>query len=213
MLVGTSMTRNSSMSNNISVESQIASLTASWERKGFYVGGQTRYAGFTSDVSTDRLSVVRNNEGTGVNASVDLGYRIALPFGGMSFEVAPQIQLAWSRVNFDDFVGPHGEKVSLEDGDRVTGRLGLSWDGEWQSAGGFGQIYGGMNLRGAVDGKTSVNVSGVSVANEQDDLSVDGRFGLSYEWGEGYEVHGEVSALRNEDDEEVHANLSVSVDF
>ena len=212
MTVGTSMARNSSTSNNIDVESQITALTASWERKGFYVGGQTRYASFTSDVSTDRLSVVQDNEGTGVNASADLGYRFVFPFGGMDFEVAPQVQLTWSRVNFDDFVGPHGEKVSLEDGDLVTGRLGLSWDGEWQGAGGFGQVYGGMNLRGAMDGKTSVNVSGVSVANEQDDLSVDGRLGLSYEWDEGYAVHGEVSTLR-EDDNEIRADLGVRVDF
>ena len=212
MLVGTSMSQNSSTSNNINVESQITALTASWERKGFYVGGQTRYASFTSDVSTDRLSVVQDNEGTGVSASADLGYRFALPFGGMDFEVAPQVQLTWSRVNFDDFVGPHGEKVSLEDGDLVTGRLGLSWDGEWQGAGGFGQVYGGMNLRGAMDGKTSVNVSGVSVANEQDDLSVDGRLGFSYEWDEGYAVHGEVSALR-EDADEIRADVGVRIDF
>ena len=212
MLVGTSMAQNSSTSNNIDVESQITALTASWERKGFYVGGQTRYASFTSDVSTDRLSVVQDNEGTGVSASADLGYRFALPFGGMDFEVAPQVQLTWSRVNFDDFVGPHGEKVSLEDGDLVTGRLGLSWDGEWQGAGGFGQVYGGMNLRSAVDGRTSVNVSGVSVANEQDDLSVNGKLGLSYEWDGGYAVHGEVSTLRV-DDSEIRVDLGMRIDF
>ena len=157
--------------------------------------------------------MVQDNEGTGVNASVDLGYRLALPLGGMDFEVAPTMQLVWSRVNFDDFVGPHGERVSLEDGDLVTGRLGLSWDGEWQGAGGFGRIYGGMNLRGALDGETSVNVSGVSVANEQDDLSVDGRLGLSYEWDEGYAIRGEVSALRDDDADEVRADLGVRIDF
>ena len=58
-----------------------------------------------------------------------------------------------------------------------------------------------------------MRVSGFTIVDEQDDLSVDGRLGFSYEWGEGYEVHGEMSALRNEDDEEVRANLGVSVDF
>ena len=207
------MSKNSSISNNIDVESQITALTANWERKGFYVGGQTRYARFTSDVSTNRLSVVQDNEGTGVNASVDLGYRFAFPFGGMDFQVVPQAQLVWSRVNFDDFVGPHGELVSLEDGDLVTGYLGLSWDGEWQDAGGFGEIYGGINLRGALDGQTSVNVSGVSIANERKTLSVDGRLGLSYEWDDGYSVYGEVKASRSGDVDEVRANLGMSIDF
>ena len=213
MVVGTSVSRNFSTSNNIDVESQVTALAASWERNGFYAGGQTRYARFTSDVSTDRLSVVRDNDGTGVNASVDLGYRFALPFGGVDFQVAPQMQLVWSRVNFDDFVGPHGELVSLEDGDLTTGRLGLSWDGEWQGAGGFGRIYGGMNLRSAVDGKTSVNISGVSIANERKGLSVDGKLGLSYEWDEGYAVRGEVSALRDDDADEIRADLGVRIDF
>ena len=213
MVVGTSVSRNFSTSNNIDVESQVTALAASWERNGFYAGGQTRYARFTSDVSTDRLSVVRDNDGTGVNASVDLGYRFALPFDGVDFQVAPQMQLVWSRVNFDDFVGPHGERVSLEDGDLTTGRLGLSWDGEWQGAGGFGRIYGGMNLRSAVDGKTSVNISGVSIANERKGLSVDGKLGLSYEWDEGYAVHGEVSALRDDDADEVRADLGVRISF
>ena len=213
MVVGTSMSRNFSTSNNVNVGSQITALTANWERNGFYAVGQTRYASFTSDVSTDRLSVVQGNEGTGVNASVDLGYRFAFPFGGMDFQVAPQMQLVWSRVNFDDFIGPHGERVSLEDGDLTTGRLGLSWDGEWRGAEGFGRIYGGMNLRGAVDGKTSVNVSGVSIANEQKGLSVDGNLGLSYEWNEGYAVYGEASAMRHEDVEEIRANLGVRIDF
>ena len=209
MFVGTSVARNSSTSSNISVESQITALAASWERGGLYVGGQTRLARFISDVSTGRLSVVQNNGGTGISTSVETGYW----FDVMNFRISPQVQLTWTRVGFDDFVGPHGELVSLEDGDRVTGQLGLSWDGEWQGAEGFGRLYGGMNLRSNLDGKTSVNVSGVSVASEQDDLSIDGKLGFSYEWNEGYAVRGEVSALRSDDAEEVRANLGVRIDF
>ena len=209
MLVGTSVARNSSTSNNISVESQITALTANWERKGFYVGGQTRVARFTSDVSTSRLSVVQDNEGTGINTSMETGYR----FNVMNFQISPQAQLAWTRVGFDDFVGPHGELVSLEDGDRVTGSLGLLWDGEWQGAESFVRLYGEMNMRGNLDGKTSVNVSGTSIANEQDDLSMDGKLGLSYEWGEGYAIHGEASAADHDGDDEIRADLGLRIDF
>ena len=131
----------------------------------------------------------------------------------MDFEVVPQVRLAWSRVGFEDYVSSRGGLISLEDGELMKGRLCLSWDGGWQGAGGFGQVYGGMSLRSAVDGKTSVNVSGVSVANEQDDLSVDGKLGLSYEWDDGYSVYGEAEASRQGDVEEVGANLGMSVDF
>ncbi|MCY4053426.1 MAG: autotransporter outer membrane beta-barrel domain-containing protein, partial [Hyphomicrobiales bacterium] len=67
--------------------------------------------------------------------------------------------------------------------------------------------------RSAVDGKTSVNISGVSIANERKGLSVDGKLGLSYEWDEGYAVHGEVSALRDDDADEVRADLGVRISF
>ena len=209
MFVGTSVARNLSTSNNISVDSQLTALTTSWERGGLYVGAQTRFARFISDVSTNRLSVVQNNEGTGINMSMETGYRLNM----MNFQIVPQAQLTWTRVGFDDFVGPHGELVSLEDGDVVTGQLGLSWNNDWQDAEGFGSFYGGMNLRSNLDGRTSVNVSGVSIANEQKGLSVDGKLGFSYEWNEGYAIHGEVSALRNDDVEEVRANLGVRIDF
>lgn len=209
VFVGTSIARNSSTSNNISIESQITALAADWEREGFYVGGRTRFARFTSDVSTGRLSVVQDNGGTGVSTSMETGYRFNL----MNFQISPQTQLTWTRVGFDDFVGPHGELVSLEDGDVVTGSLGLLWDGEWQGAAGFGRLYGEMNLRGNLDGKTSVNVSGVSVVNDQKNFSVAGKLGASYEWDEGYAVRGEISTLRNDDAEEVRANLGVGIDF
>ena len=41
---------------------------------------------------------------------------------------------------------------------------------------------------------------------------MDGRLGLSYEWDEGYAVHGEVSALR-EDADKIRAVLAVRIDF
>ncbi|MCY4038700.1 MAG: autotransporter outer membrane beta-barrel domain-containing protein [Hyphomicrobiales bacterium] len=210
VFVGTSVAHNSSTSNNISVESQITALSADWEHNGFYVGGQTQLARFTSDVSTGRLSVVRDNGGTGISTSMETGYRFNVT---NNFQISPQTELTWTRVGFDDFVGPHGEVVSLEDGDVVTGSLGLLWNGEWQGEEGFGRLYGEMNLRGNLDGKTSVNVSGTSIVNDQKDFSVDGKLGASYEWNEGYTVRGEVSTLRNDDAEEIRANLGMRIDF
>ena len=221
MVVGASMSQGLSASEvsspvgdgSIGIESHAAALTALWRSPGgFYADGQARYARFSSSVSAENLFLVRDNEGVGTSVSAELGYGFAVPLGGMDFEVAPQAQLVWSHVDFDDFIGLHGGLFSLEDGDLVTGRLGLSWDGEWQDAGGSGRIYGGMNLHDSVDGRTSVNVSGESFVSKQG-LSVDGKLGLSYEWDGGYAVYGEATAVRRDGAEEVRANLGMSIDF
>ena len=137
------------------------------------------------------------DEVTGMSNSIGLDY----DFGVLGFSVSPQMELSWTRIDFDDFVGPNNEIVSLEDGDIVMGRLGLLFDGD--------HIYGGVNLRTALDGRTAVSVSGTSIASEQDDLSVDGSLGFFYGWSEDYETYGEL--FMNAD--EIRANLGVRVDF
>ena len=213
---GASISDISSQDNtgSIGVESHAAALSASWRSSsGFYADGGASYIRFSSDVSENGRVLVRDNEGTGVSASAEAGYRLAVPLGGMDFRVAPQMQMVWSHVGFDDFVNSYGEFVSLEDGDLATGRLGLSWDGEWRDIGGFGRIYGGMNLRSALDGRTVLHVSGTSLVEEQRSLSIDGRLGVSYEWDDGYVVHGEAMASSGDDAEEVRANLGVRIEF
>ena len=204
----------SSNRSRINMESNAAALTALWQSpSGFYAGGGTRYVRSSSNISADGFAMARDNNGVGVGASAKAGYRFAVPLAGMDFSVAPQVQLLWSRVDFDDFVGLNGEVASLEDGGLMTGRLGLSWNGDWQDVASSGRIYGKMNLHNALDGETTVSVSGIPLSRERSDLSIDGNLGLSYEWGEGYEVHGEVSALRNDDAEEIRADFGMSIDF
>ena len=147
------------------------------------------------------LSTSSIDEITGMSSSIELGYG----FDAMDLRFSPQMQLVWSSVDFDSFVGPHGELISLEDGDIVMGRLGLSWDGGWRN----GHIYGGINLHTVLDGRTVVNVSGVSIASEQKDLLVDGLLGFSYDWSENYGTYGEIFM----DADEVRANLGVRIDF
>ena len=221
MVLGAGVLQELSVSNvfspdgksTIGVKSHAASLTASWlSPAGFYADGRTRYARFSRGISTGDLLRFQDHEGTGMGVSAELGYRFAVPLGGMDFEVVPQMQLLWSRVGFEDYVSSRGGLISLEDGELMKGRLGLSWNGEWRDIGGAGRVYGGVNLRDPLDGRTAVRATGVLLTSKQS-LSVDGRFGLSYEWDDGYSVYGEAKALRNGDVEEVSVNSGVSIDF
>ena len=161
----------------------------------YYVGSQVQY-----HFKDDR---------TGIRALVETEYN----FDVMNFRITPLARLTWTRVGFEDFVGPHRERISLVDGDTVDLKLGLSFDGEYRFSNGLGYLYGGLFMQTPIDGKTSVKVSGVTIANERNDVSIDGKLGLSYEWNEGYSVYGEASALHRDDADEVRANLGVRIDF
>ena len=161
----------------------------------YHVGSQVQYY-----LKEDR---------TGIRALVETEY----DFDIMNFRITPHARLTWTRVGFDDFVGPNRERISLVDGDTIDLGLGLSFDNEYQISNGLARIYGGANLLSPLDGETSVRISGFTIVNEQDDLSVDGKLGLSYEWGEGYAVHGEASATDHDGDDEIRADLRASIDF
>ena len=161
----------------------------------YHVGSQVQYY-----LKEDR---------SGIRALVETEYN----FDIMNFRITPHARLTWTRVGFDDFVGPNRERISLVDGDTVDLGLGLSFDNEYQISNGLARIYGGANLLSPLDGETSVRISGFTIVNEQDDLSVDGKLGLSYEWGEGYAVHGEASAAHHDGVDEIRADLRASIDF
>ena len=60
-------------------------------------------------------------------------------------------ELSWNRLDFK----------GVEDGDLVKASIGLSYD--------YGIFHGGLSLSRYIDGETSVNMRGVSIASEQDD--------------------------------------------
>ena len=171
--------------------------------------------GFPAFVSNDdyhvgsQVQYYLQDDRSGIRALVETEYN----FDVMNFRITPQARLTWTRVGFEDFVGPHRERISLVDGDTVDLRLGVSFDNEYRFSNGLGYLYGGLSIQAPIDGKTSVKVSGVTIANERNDVSVDGKLGLSYEWDDGYSVYGEAKALRSGDVEEVSANLGISIDF
>ena len=60
-------------------------------------------------------------------------------------------ELSWNRLDFK----------GVGDGDLVKASIGLSYD--------YGIFHGGLSLSRYIDGETSVNMRGVSIASEQDD--------------------------------------------
>ncbi|MCP4983912.1 MAG: autotransporter outer membrane beta-barrel domain-containing protein, partial [Gammaproteobacteria bacterium] len=173
-------------------------ITTTWyDNSGFYFDGQTRFSLFSSDLDdVTSGSLVEDNRGRGYSFGLETGKRIET---GTAWTFTPQAQLVYSRIDFDNFTGPNGEVVSLNDGDSLRGRIGISFDQEnsWKAEDGTtsrSHFYGIVNLHHEFLDGTEAAVSVTSLANEQDQWSGEIGLGSSWNWGDDkYSLYSEAS--------------------
>ncbi|MGZ2426290.1 autotransporter family protein [Rhizobium laguerreae] len=167
---------------------------------GFYLDTQAAVTWYDSDLksSTLQTSLADGNDGFGYGFSVEAGQKVALT---SQWSLTPQAQLAYSSVRFDSFTDAYGADVSLDDGDSLTGRLGISadFDSEWKDDAGKtsrSTLYGIANLYYDFLDGSDVDVSGTSVVSENQALWGGlGMGGGSLSWSdERYSAHGEAFA-------------------
>lgn len=197
--------------------------TLTWYgNNGFYLDAQGQVTWYDSNLysNTLRRGLADGNDGFGYAMSLEAGRRIAL---NENWTLTPQAQLTWSSVDFDSFTDPYGARVSLDKGDSLKGRLGLtlgherSWkddDGQTSRA----QYYSIVNLTNEFLDGTRVDVSGTKFYSRADRLTGGIGFGGTYSWAnDKYTVYGEVSAdtsLKNfADSYEVGGTLGLRVRF
>ena len=172
---------------------------------GFYVDGQAQTMFYRSDLSSALVgSMTQGNEGFGYAFSAESGKRIGV---GNGWSLTPQAQLAYSKVDFDDFTDRFGALVSLGNADSLLGRAGLSLSHQktWNDSGQIvrSDVYGIANLHYEFLNGTNVDVAGTGFASANDRLwgSIGG--GGTYSWASGrYTIFGEVSynaSLNNSD--------------
>ena len=185
-------------------------LDARWIRpEGLYVDTQAQYAVFSSDIASQQESMTFNNDADALRLSGEVGYR----FEADGFSLAPQAQVEWGRVDFDGFIAPHNEIVSLEDGDVTDGRIGLAFDRQW--TGGpenRASLSAGAHLRIPFDGKTVVDVSSVPLVSERKDMALELNAGFDYEWDSNTLTFGLATAQGGEV-EDYRASLSMNFGF
>ncbi|MGZ2453211.1 outer membrane autotransporter protein [Rhizobium ruizarguesonis] len=180
--------------------------TLTWYGKsGFYVDTQAAVTWYDSDLksSTLQTSLGDGNDGFGYGLSVEAGQKIALT---SQWSLTPQAQLAYSSVRFDSFTDAYGANVSLDDGDSLTGRLGVSadFDSEWKDASGKSSrstVYGIANLYYDFLDGSNADISGTSVVSENQALWGGLGLGGSLTWSdERYAAHGEAFASTSVED-------------
>ena len=173
--------------------------TLTWlDQNGFYVDGQAAVTWFDSDLSSDTLGIglADGNNGFGYALSIETGKKIDL---NESWTITPQAQLIYSHVDFDTFTDPFDASVSLDKGESLRGRLGISADRDetWKDDDGKvrrGHLYGIANLYCEFLDASQVDVSGTKFETRPERLWGGIGAGGSYNWDDDkYSVYGEVS--------------------
>lgn len=163
---------------------------------GFYLDGQAQATWYSADIVSDDTgtTLVEGNDAFGYGLSLEAGQKIGLD---ANWSLTPQAQLSYSAVRFSDFTDQYDGTVSLNSGDTLVGRLGLSadYEDEWRDASGATNrrhLYGVANLYYDFLNGTSVDVSGTEFVSQNQGLWGGVGVGGSLSWAdEQYSVFGE----------------------
>lgn len=139
---------------------------------GWYLDGVLMATFFGGDATSSR-GIGIDVGGTGVTASLEGGYPVAL---GQGWTLEPQAQLVWQQLSLDD-ASDRFASVSFDTDGNVTGRLGARLQGETTINGMALQPYLKANIWHDFGGTSHVNF-------DTTDISTEGR-STSFEFGGG----------------------------
>ncbi len=171
--------------------------TLTWYgENGFYLDGLGQMTWYTSDLDSvlAHTNLSDDNDGFGYTLSVEGGKRMAVD---PAWSVTPQAQLVYSNVDFDAFTDAFGARVSLNRGESLRGRLGVTLDHEsaWQNDKGLlnrSHVYGIGNLYYEFLEGARVDVQGMSFASRNDRVWGGVGLGGTYSWDDDkYSIYGE----------------------
>lgn len=134
-----------------------------------------------------------NNQGWSGAASIEVGKRIDL---GSGWALAPQAQLTYASVKYDDFTDVNGARQELGDGNSLQGRAGFRVENfsSWQNADNKTdrlQLYGIGNISYQFLKGTKINVDNVSLEQQSQKLWGEVGLGGTYAWNDNWSANGE----------------------
>lgn len=189
--------------------------TLSWQgQAGLYLDGQAQVSWYQSDLESTVLgSLVTGNGGQGEAFSVEAGQRLPLTD---KVSITPQAQLLYSNVRFDGFADAADAQVSLDRGESLKSRLGLSVDQHEIWEGGRGHVYAVANISYEWMDPSRVDVSGALIEHANERLWGEVGVGFSATWSPGVTFFGETAvnaALEDSESRSFRANAGVRIAF
>ncbi|ATU91718.1 autotransporter domain-containing protein [Phyllobacterium zundukense] len=146
---------------------------------GWYLDAVLMGSWFGGDATSSR-DVGIDTDGTGITASLEGGYPVAL---SQSWTLEPQAQLIWQHLSLDDQSDGFSD-VSFDTDDGVTGRLGFRLQGKYQTSSGLFQPYVKANLWHNFGGTDAVLFGPDAITTESESTSLELGGGIVHDFSE-----------------------------
>ncbi|QDC36859.1 autotransporter outer membrane beta-barrel domain-containing protein [Sphingobium fuliginis] len=161
--------------------------------QGFYADAQAKLSWYDSDLRSGMLGkLVNANKGKGQAYGLEVGKRSSV---GTNLSLTPQMQMIYSKVDFDSFTDPNGAVVTVGPADSLKTRWGISFDRQTTDDGGRRtHIYGLVNLSYEWLEGVRTEVSGTHIANRDTRLWSELGLGGSYSLDGRFTLYADISA-------------------
>ncbi|MBP2169385.1 outer membrane autotransporter protein [Erwinia toletana] len=168
-------------------DSNSVSLYGTWLRdNGFYVDGSLSMDWHRGDTDISRERKVGKIKARGWSTSVETGYPFMLQ---NDFQLEPQAQITYLRLNMDDFTDHDGTTVKYDSYSQTIGRLGARLDRSWSDNGGREYTpWLRVNYYKGWGGAAKTTIGAEAGGNSVDYTFDGGRFGQMWETGVGGSV-------------------------